>query len=369
MRPHGRSVSQLNDSPPEPTEESQQASGQSPRQNSPLSRDNDASLVGNSIGSVASFQITQLLETNLQDEPINTMSLPTNQREILTVGVMDAATTVPMLEISGDDIADTYFNLDALDYSMIDSLFDRQDFDGSITYTSEDWNVDHPSVDFDLSGAPLDFELDIPNYHNASALPVGLDMMQISPLETHRIRILEYLRDTGECNRDQIEWLSPGNMSLFLRSYFAHCHQHTPLLHLPSWNIGTASTRLVFALILMGAMYSGDLKSHGRQSRKLCHIAERYAWSTDPQLNNDGPIMLDTIQAIYLLCLLDTFYFQSSRHNSKIELKRLVIAARSAGLFDRAHYAVDPWAISWTQWSLEQSRLRSVFIFYLAHIN
>lgn len=260
--------------------------------------------------------------------------------------------------VPADQNCDTYFTLDALDYSMMDTLFNSQNSDFGIDYSSTNWSIDNQcTTSLEDSNYSMGDDLHIPN-QRADLLPRGMNVMQVSPLETHRIRILEHLRDIGQCNRERLAWLSVDNVNLFLWSYFAHCHHHTPFLHLPSWNIGTASTRLVFALLLMGAMYSGDLQFHGSHSRKLCYLAEEYAWTTDPAHESGGSYMLDTIQAVYLLNMLDAFFFRSHRHKPDLDVKRLMNAARSARLFDKTTYTRDLNAASWLQWSLNQSRLR-----------
>ncbi|KAJ9134337.1 hypothetical protein NKR23_g10263 [Pleurostoma richardsiae] len=152
-------------------------------------------------------------------------------------------------------------------------------------------------------------------------------------------------------------------MSRFLRSYFSFFHRHTPLLHLPFWNISTTSTRLIFSVVLMGAMYSGDLDSKSSTDRQLCQLAQTFAWTTDPGLQANGSAQLDTVQAAYIATLLEAFYFPAKRHRPPVDTTRLVNEARNAGVFKPIHGG--SWKMKWDEWSIQECRTRTAFILYL----
>jgi hypothetical protein len=244
----------------------------------------------------------------------------------------------------------TGFDLDLLDWSMLDSaFFPELDEHASTSESSNQYAISpEPTRD-----APPCTGFHSQDEHDAP-LPAAMSLMQISPLEAHQADILKCLRRTHQCTNEREQWLSLGNMSMFLKSYFAFFHQHTPLLHLPSWSTATTSTRLLFAMLLMGAMYSGDLKHHGKESRDLCQIAQTFAWESDPGFESGNSVQLDTIQAIYLLALLDSFYFPSQRYRSNFDTARLINAARKAGIFETSNAA----EMTWDAWSNRECRIR-----------
>jgi hypothetical protein len=148
------------------------------------------------------------------------------------------------------------------------------------------------------------------------------------------------------------------NMSRFLHSYFKSFHQHTPLLHLPFWNVSVTSASLMFAMALMGAIYSGDLKTNSSDARTLCHMAQAFAWSSDHRLQAGGPAQLDTIHAVYIVTLLEAFYLPFKRYHAPLDTKRLVNEARNAGIFADIQPGIDPWKMKWEDWSAQESRIR-----------
>lgn len=266
---------------------------------------------------------------------------------------------------------DMYFDLDLLDWSILDNSFVARREDNRIDATMSE---ESPSQQFISPEAtmvsPYDIEMGsgggggrggAAGFH----LPRGMSLMQISPLDAHRLQILKFLHDSNQGSRRWDHWLSLDNVSLFLSSYFKSFHQHTPLLHLPFWNITATSTRLIFAMILMGAMYSGDLKSNGSEALQLSQMAQTFAWTSDPSLQAGGPAQLDTIQAVYIVTLLDAFYFPSKRYRPPVDTRKLMNEARNAGIFDGVHPATEPWKMKWEEWSAQESRIRTAFILYL----
>lgn len=255
---------------------------------------------------------------------------------------------------------DTSFNLDPLDWGLLDNSLMLYHEDGQKSCTTSG------SPEQGLPG--LDFGMGQLNSHGGGnqrkapnfPLPMGIDLMQISPLEAHRILILQYLEESG-LDRYRWEcWLSPDNMSLFVRSYFGFFHQHTPLLHLPCWNVSTASTRLIFSISLMGAMYSGSLKSHSKEAQRLCSLAQSFAWKTDPDLGMIGRARLDTIQAVYIAVLLEAFYFPSKKQPPGVSIARLCNEARKADIFQPISSTTDPSKLNWSEWVAQECRIRWV---------
>ncbi|KAH7020499.1 hypothetical protein EDB80DRAFT_703081 [Ilyonectria destructans] len=269
--------------------------------------------------------------------------------------------TVDIMSLSdlGPDLA---FDLDPLDWGLLEnSLMTYQD-DGQNTTTTS--GSPYQGLLFSAIGMS-NFESDDQGETVDLDLPVGIDMMQISPLEAHRVQILRCMEESG-LDRCRLEhWLSLENMSLFIRSYFAFFHQHTPLIHLPFWNVATASTQLIFSILLMGAMYSGHLNSHSSDDRQLCHLARSFAWKSDPDLEIKHRARLDTIQAVFLATVLEAFYFPSKGGHPGVDTTRLFYEARKAEVFKRIPAGPDHEKLNWDQWSTQECRIRTAFIFYL----
>ncbi|KAL6351890.1 hypothetical protein LRP88_14702 [Fusarium phalaenopsidis] len=151
-----------------------------------------------------------------------------------------------------------FLDLDLLDYGILDSslmMLDDRGPTGSVTTVSANETGTTPPDHDERRGTVT---------HD---LPKGMRLMRISPLDAHRTQLLQYLQESPLGQRRWDRWLSTENMSRYLNAYFSFFHRHTPLLHLPSWNISTTSTRLLFSMLLMGAMYSEDLNSQSATDR------------------------------------------------------------------------------------------------------
>ena len=64
------------------------------------------------------------------------------------------------------------------------------------------------------------------------------------------------------------------------------------------------------------------------------------------------------MQALYLLSLLDAFYFAQPGHPSKTNFKRVVDAARDGGYFEESTQAPQIDALSWEEWAHRESSRR-----------
>ncbi|KAM5374830.1 hypothetical protein ACJZ2D_006324 [Fusarium nematophilum] len=251
----------------------------------------------------------------------------------------------------------TYFDLDLLDWGILDHSF--------LALGRDNFTPDSSSEPFSQHLVSPTTSVSPRGDEEAPSLPAGIALVQISPLEAHRACILAFLQEANQRSSRWEQWFSLGNMSLFLRSYFRFFHQHTPLLHLASFNITTCKTSLVLAMVLMGAMYTEDLESNGPEARRLCQLAETFAWASDARLGAGEPAELESIQAVYIITLLDAFYFPASRHRPRIDITRLMNEARRAGLFGRIPPGKDKNTMSWSEWSRQECRIRTAFILYL----
>jgi hypothetical protein len=106
-------------------------------------------------------------------------------------------------------------------------------------------------------------------------------LVQLDPFEGQRSKLLEQICSVVKSGQEQINWISSQNMKTFLWSYFRHFHKHMPMIHVPTWNITEVRPHLLLPMILVGAMYDGDVKTNGPQARSLRGVAEELAWDAD----------------------------------------------------------------------------------------
>jgi hypothetical protein len=102
---------------------------------------------------------------------------------------------------------------------------------------------------------------------------VSIAMNKIDPLETHRLTINQHLLRSGNVSKEDIAWLSPHTVRGMLYCYFRHFHRHTPIIHLPTWDIATTPSSLLLAMILLGAIYSDNPERNAPPARRLASEA------------------------------------------------------------------------------------------------
>lgn len=72
----------------------------------------------------------------------------------------------------------------------------------------------------------------------------------------------------------------PSRIEKLVRLYFETWHRHCPILHQPSFDIGTVPTPLLLSVILLGAMYSQD-EREASTAKALLDISELYVYSME----------------------------------------------------------------------------------------
>ncbi|KAK5193111.1 hypothetical protein LTR99_001767 [Exophiala xenobiotica] len=185
-----------------------------------------------------------------------------------------------MLDGDAAHAFDLGLGVEGLDLTWLDSCYSPfADLDSAFEarYTG-DLGIDHEQG---ITAETGDSDMAQEGTISTDAMPEGICLVQLDPWAAHRGSILEQLRTTGKLTADQISWLSCANMKLFLGSFFRYLHRHTPFIHCPTWNISTARTHLVLSMMLVGAMYAGDLKVNGPKVRELRDLAEQFAWRID----------------------------------------------------------------------------------------
>jgi hypothetical protein len=110
---------------------------------------------------------------------------------------------------------------------------------------------------------------------------VSIAMNKIDPLETHRLTINQHLLRSGTVSREDIAWLSPHNVREMVYCYFRHFHRHTPIVHLPTWDIATTPSSLLLAMILLGAVYSDHPDQHAPHARRIAREAKSLVYKLD----------------------------------------------------------------------------------------
>jgi hypothetical protein len=110
---------------------------------------------------------------------------------------------------------------------------------------------------------------------------ISIAMNKIDPLETHRLTINQHLLRAGTISKEDIAWLSPHTIREMVYCFFKHFHRHTPIIHLPTWDISTTPSGLLLAMILLGAVYSDNPEQNSPPARRIATEAKSLIYSLD----------------------------------------------------------------------------------------
>lgn len=125
----------------------------------------------------------------------------------------------------------------------------------------------------------------------------------------------------------------------FVQSYFENWHRHCPVLHRPSFNLLTAFTPLITAVILVGAIYSS---TESAEAARVClNAAENYIFRheafrrlLDPPSRTTSILSIEPLQAGFIISIPQHWdHHRDSRH--RVRLHRyvdLISASRHLGL-------------------------------------
>lgn len=111
---------------------------------------------------------------------------------------------------------------------------------------------------------------------------LSIAMTKIDPLETHRLTINQHLLRTGTISKEDIAWLSPHTIREMVFCFFKHFHRHTPIIHLPTWDISTTPSGLLLSMILLGAVYSDNPQRNSPHARRIATEAKSLIYNLDP---------------------------------------------------------------------------------------
>ncbi|KAH7015484.1 hypothetical protein EDB80DRAFT_708043 [Ilyonectria destructans] len=125
----------------------------------------------------------------------------------------------------------------------------------------------------------------------------------------------------------------------FVQLYFENWHRHCPMLHRPSFNLLTAFTPLITAVILVGAIYSS---TESAEAARVClNAAENYIFRheafrrlLDPPSRTTTILSIEPLQAGFIISIPQHWdHHRDSRH--RVRLHRyvdLISASRHLGL-------------------------------------
>jgi Fungal specific transcription factor domain len=131
---------------------------------------------------------------------------------------------------------------------------------------------------------------------------ISIAMNKIDPLETHRLTINQHLLRSGNVCPEDIGWLTPHTVREMVYCYFRHFHRHTPIIHLPTWDVATTPSSLLLAMILLGAVYSDNPDENAPHARRLAAEAKNLIYNLDQvrisQIkSNQRALQMDLVQA------------------------------------------------------------------------
>jgi hypothetical protein len=122
--------------------------------------------------------------------------------------------------------------------------------------------------------------------------------------------------------------LTPHNMQIFVERYFNYWYPHCPIVHRPSFDIGSASLPLLFAIAIIGSLFS-PAKDYGMSAKEILDLAEEYAFLnpifTSLILGDCTPchsaVVLEAIQAALLIAKVQIWNGSASSRR-RIRLSR-----------------------------------------------
>lgn len=184
---------------------------------------------------------------------------------------------------------------------------------------------------------------------------------RLDPLESHRQIIVRHLnKQPGSVQQAHRPWLDRDQFPLLIKTYFVRHHRHTPIVHLPTFNVVDSPTFLVFAMALIAASYVPTAGLRTADILQLVKIASMLIEETDRGLSISGAVSLEALQALLLLSILDRLMIRRRSQPAvyAIDLGRVCQLARFANIFQEPT-DVDScsWA-SWASWAEYEARRR-----------
>ena len=146
---------------------------------------------------------------------------------------------------------------------------------GSIVSDAQAPAADDQSLAVGIDVAAAD--LDSPRDAFAKVIDARID-----PLEHHRRAIVAYIKASSASPvPERTRWLGRSHFPRLLKTFFLRQHRHTPIIHLPTFNVVTAPTSIVFAIALMAASYIPKLGLVAADTIALAETAYTFALKMD----------------------------------------------------------------------------------------
>jgi hypothetical protein len=191
---------------------------------------------------------------------------------------------------------------------------------------------------------------------------ISIAMNRIDPLETHRLTVNQHLLRTGRMSMEDIAWLSPHKVRELVYCFFRHFHRHTPIIHLPTWDIATTPSSLLLSMMLLGAAYSDHPDTDLPPARRIATETESLILNLDQGAADGSNPSIESFQALHLLYCFSTFYVGVEQcRKAREEFNRVIELARKSGLFRALHSTSNP-TRTWEEWVYEEKRKRFVLL-------
>lgn len=198
-------------------------------------------------------------------------------------------------------------------WSNIHALWDADD--SMNVFQALSWNTNGMDPLLELAGADLVNNVanrtsttsdsdspPIPREHRVLqplSVASGLSLVQLDPLEHHRSVIIAHLEAQCPQVPQILHLFRSHNLAMIVNTYFVRHHRHTPIIHLPTWNIATCSTALILSMSLVTASYMPSLGLRSSHIRPLLSAAYHLVRATD-QVRGTGPAFAYPKSAIKL---------------------------------------------------------------------
>lgn len=164
----------------------------------------------------------------------------------------------------------------------------------SDAYVSSDFSHEHITDVVDLSSIvhvpPLDGSpgtttsttgSTIANTTARAAAAAAIIDAKVDPAEHHRQIIITYLQRFPAGQGENVHWLLQTPLPFLLKTYFTHHHRHTPIIHLPTFDIVACSPPLTFAISLIAASYIPQFGLCAQNIIELAKCAYQFALEAD----------------------------------------------------------------------------------------
>jgi hypothetical protein len=137
-------------------------------------------------------------------------------------------------------------------------------------------------------------------------------------------------------------FFASSNVQIFIQTYFHHFHPHFSVVHRPSFNMKTASQRLLLAVCLAGSLYSPLSHDIGR-GKSLLDLAEEFIFcdaafkrAAKGNLTNEGvstttacESSLEILQAGFIIVVLQNWEGnKAARRRARIDRLQQLVSVR-----------------------------------------